>query len=992
MKHFLTGFFLFEIRYRKYCIAAVVICLLLSLIPVFKASYTTDMFLLFPERSESRNNLNAIMKSGMLNRVTVYFSRKDGQPFSDFKVLSFLKKSAAELKKDPRIHDVLYSPDNISVAGAVPEMIRFIPQYMPPEKLPDTAQMEKILQDGFNRLIFNPFALSDMLRNDPFSFTMPYFRKLEEMMQIYSFRFAPDTPYLVSPDKRFAMMVILTDVTAADYRACQKLLDLIHSVLSPSQAEKAGLRTEIFSAHTHTLDNQQGITRDLKIFAITTVIIFTLLFAVVYRFDWRGFLIPVIPGIATVFATALMAMLIKDIQVFTLGIGGVLIGLGGDYGIHLYAASLSKRGIRKGVEMLPGLFYAFLTTSLAFFCFIFTGVPAFTQFGIFAFFSLLFTFVLMILLLPGLLFKKDKKHQSMDFYKYLCFRPPYKLSLLLLGVIILVLFIGCGITKFDPDIRKFDISFNMNGGREKLCQQAFAGGQQPVLLLYHGKSEDELFAKMRKDQAILRKEIPANELVSGTDFFMERSLREKNLAKWKSFLQSEKWILFQKQFLLRARKAGFEKEFFQPFFKNLTDGIGQDADQTPQLLTFAKRSMFSENENGFYGIAMADLRHDKVLRQKSSAIVLSEKSVLNGMFRDITGNLPQLIPWIIILILCIMGIFLRSLKKILLSFFPMYFSLLAIIGLHGLAGMNVTLAVGVSCIITVGISVDYGLLLISERSQDFQGIFNAVTFSAITTAAGGMTVIFTQHPMLRAAGLTIIAGILAAWSVSVYIILPFLQKKHSGKTSGLIVICIFALTLFSGCTYKPFGEQQYESLPENIKISDPVSKSGAFQATAVVDYYFGSVTFLLAGEVTPEKCVIYGMNPAGFRLFELEGNRKGLLHYKWQKAIISGEQEKRISNFLYDAISSFFYIPELSEPFQQRKMQKDVLQLNAKICGKGIYAVYYSGKKPQMMKITCDTEKKDWEIRIYPEQIRGEIPYTYESGTLLRAGIRLTVF
>ena len=80
-------------------------------------------------------------------------------------------------------------------------------------------------------------------------------------------------------------------------------------------------------------------------------------------------------------------------------------------------------------------------------------------------------------------------------------------------------------------------------------------------------------------------------------------------------------------------------------------------------------------------------------------------------------------------------------------------------------------------IILCALAVDYGVFVIHAlRTGREQMVFRAVTLSALTTLAGGLTVAFTRHPMLSDAGCTLIAGIFFAWASAVFL-LPVLHKR-----------------------------------------------------------------------------------------------------------------------------------------------------------------------------------------------------------------------
>ena len=998
--NFFSRFFLFSVRYHFLLLAGAFVLSLLAVFQLFRTHYSADMRYLLPQNSLSVRNLEVVIDSGLANKVTLYLQRKDGEKLDNVSDMAAMTKFAEELKRLPQVRQVVCAPAGASPEEMYKDFVSHIPYLFPPSALPEGRELDSRLKENFRFLCLNPMGGALRSRYDPLGWTTGHLLKLEKVLKVSDLQFyAGNRSFLLSPDRKICMMLLYTDAAVSDYEKSISLVSDLERTVAKSLPER--IRCEFFSPHMHMLENGKIVRIDLWIFAVCTSVLFLLLFAVVYKWDLRGILIPFLASLGSLWAAALMGLLFRPVLLFTLAMGGILIGIAGDYGIHLYAASLSGRRIRNGIALIPKLLLAFLTTIFAFFCFIFTEVPAFVQFGTYSALTLLFSFLLLLSLLPGFLFFRKRPRATWDFFTLLKLENVCGKHAVFSGILLLCLGIGAFFVTFDTNMSKFDVGYVKFGKREAYFQRSFGKNSAPMpILFYREKSFDALLETCRKDKEKLLKNLPGLEMVTPSDLFTPEKEKRANKAAWEKFLSSGKWEAYKNEFAAKGEKYGYTRAFFAGFFDEMEKGIKAPYEEkTPLLLSFARRNMIGKS-SCWTGIALVRSSgfSAETLQKNSSGTVFSEEFFTRQLYKDISGRLPLVIPLVVLLVLAGTFLHLRSVLKTLLVFLPVAFCLIGIAGMHVFFGKEITLAVIVSGIITIGISVDYGVLLVNSDMSSH--IFNAIVFSAITTAAGGMTVLFTRHPMLRSAGLTIIAGISSSCLFTIFLLYPVLKKLRAGKgAKGLLPAGVLLLPLFfSSCTSLP-REERLPLLPVPNSMHSscrfPIrEKAREFQGSLLMDYKTGQAAFLVAGKMTEKgEFSFFGFSHAGIRLFTLSGEGNELKKREWAKNTVPEGRQKELSRFLYGALAAGIHAPSCTPKELHKSLTKEGGILLSGTFENGILLkCFYSGKECRIVRKEYWDRGNSRSVEFCRTPPGSDTAYLYSDKSIFQAYVKMKFY
>ena len=97
-------FFMLVRRFRWLCLAVVLVLSGIAAAVLLKTDFSTDMLNLLPTDSSARQKLDIVIQSGILNKATIYFSKKDGSPFTENELDGFLPQTMADLKNLPGVN------------------------------------------------------------------------------------------------------------------------------------------------------------------------------------------------------------------------------------------------------------------------------------------------------------------------------------------------------------------------------------------------------------------------------------------------------------------------------------------------------------------------------------------------------------------------------------------------------------------------------------------------------------------------------------------------------------------------------------------------------------------------------------------------------------------------------------------------------------------------------------------------------------------------
>lgn len=772
----------FGLRNPKSVWIALLLLSALAAASLLFSGFSTDVFRMLPDGSASLRACRALTDSGMFNKATILLTAETPDLFERPETEQALERLLARLMESPDVvrAECRMTPD--SLEDAIADLPRFLPQILPFEPL----DAERIAASAALRLATG--APSSMTLPDPTGMSMRLLSRLDVFRQVSGIALKEGASRLISPDGLHLMILLETSASPGDPRGGIRLRD--HLTRSLRERPVPGARSEFVLPHLHAVENERVLRGDVRAATIASIVIFTLLTLLIFRRDARTLLIPAVACFSAFLMLALTAALFRPALLMIAGMGGVIVGLGVDYGIHIYAATRGSRPLRRLVRIVPPLLLGASTSAAVFLAFLCTPISGMRQLGFFVGASLIACLVLAMTVLPGVFLRKGSDVGARPF----TLRPfGWKgaiacLLILLIGVPLLFrprpLSNDSG--RSERGLRAFDMtpeSVDLPARRQAEWFQADPE-RSPSFLLFSGATRDDATAKIPADWTA---DADAG-VFSPTALWPSRAAREANLASWRKGLDID---CFSKELDAAAERAGFASGVFHPFLKRLREGLENPPSAPPELFRPVLDRLTTQGRDGMFHAAVVAAPEAPVthLLRGTDAACVSQSALPSMLADDIVRSVR--IPVLLAIMIAVFFplICFRSVWKSALAWLPVVAALLTSLSVMAPHGAEVGLAVRIGLIVLAGLALDYGVFILSSRDgESFRHAAWSVTLSALTSLAGGAALLFARHPLLRETGMTLIVGLATAWFVSVFL-LPsliglrrraFPQKRETG--------------------------------------------------------------------------------------------------------------------------------------------------------------------------------------------------------------------
>ena len=492
------------------------------------------------------------------------------------------------------------------------------------------------------------------------------------------------------------------------------------------------------------------------------------LFLGVFRGDWRCIWIPIIPAAATVVAAGALAIICNSLQLFVLGLGGSILGLAVDQGIHIYIACREPNPLPRLVRLARPLALGAGTSIAVFLLLIFTRSPALRQLGLLAGCALALSLIASFLLMPTL--AATKPGNALEMPSAPKARPPEKIMRLtwaLVAIATALAFLPRTETSFRvealdgiPDAVLHD---------ENAYRKAWQPSSPNLLLLRD--PDGTLTAK-------LHQALDACRPISPNSFWPDQTTRKNYLEAWKNApLDSWETMLDN-----AAKNHGLPSGLFRSFFENLRQNLTNPATTPPEWFAQAYRQLRRNGISVFF-LENPQGAEETLAKGDFDAAILSPEALRTILTRDFGKQLKAMAVTAGIVIILLTFIMLRSFKKLLLALLPVLLTLHWLKALFALFGHPVTLMTAIGGVLLIGLAIDYGIFAVQWLDEGpGSTIPRAMLLSATTTVFTAAVLLFSRHPVLFDLGLVLSCGITLAYLVARFILPAFAHLHFSKRT------------------------------------------------------------------------------------------------------------------------------------------------------------------------------------------------------------------
>ena len=600
--------------------------------------------------------------------------------------------------------------------------------------------------------------VKSLLADDPMLLTLAWFTQAGQAYQ------QPDT------DPAFSAFFLETRHAGLDTLAQQgfqqTLTDTFHALNS---RHENGFTLEMTGVPVFATNIQAQVKQDITRISALSIGLVILLSWLVFR-SLRALLCISI----LLFTTACIAALVTQwvygyLHGLTLALGTTLIGICIDYFIH----SIVHAGNSTGVERVqairriwPALLVGGATTLIGYTALSFSGFPGLQQVAVFTSSGIVAALLITRYILPALLdLFRVQAQPRLNLSWLLTTAVGTRIRYLVIAIISGLLLAGGTRIQWGDDMGKLAPSLQQLAETDRAIRARLSSIEPGRFILVSGDSMEAVLQTAEAVQTQLEALQQQGKLDAYYPLFpwiASRQLQSQNAQAWNEALNPavrERWskTLMDHGFsaaafpaLSTAPESLLEPEqvLASPAAALLSSQLRQDATGTTAVIWLGSHQPQT----------LQDL-----LQPLPDARYFSQKDNIRQLASDYRHKAQTLLAWGILAILVLLSVRYRSVMTALRVLTPATLSIMLLLGLWGLSGVPMGMLHLIGLLLTAAVCVDYGVFFLENRSGNRERTFQAITVSAITTAAAFASLGIAENPALHALAGTVAPGVLTGF-------------------------------------------------------------------------------------------------------------------------------------------------------------------------------------------------------------------------------------
>lgn len=585
-----------------------------------------------------------------------------------------------------------------------------------------------------------------------------------------------------------AMLLMEVAFPPDDAARTSALMDAADAAVA--DAATAGVRVETIGSYRHFRDNLEGLLRDLLSAGPVSVLLIAVVLWSLVR-DGRTLLWIHLPAaLAMLAAVAVLGLRGQPAPLMLLGFASPFLGIAVENAIHMATA---LQGGHQRIAMRP-MVVSYLTTAVAFACLMLSAVPALRMLGLLVLVGLLVAMAASLTLLPALVRARRAPAPWRRITTGLIGIAGWstRRRLVITGLISIALIPGLWRLESLADLKRMD------GSRAETWQalDTFLGRwgslDSSSFLVAEHADLDRALERLERAHAVTG--LPQTALGLLVPSAAEQRRR---LAAWNAF-----WREHAASFAAELRAVGGERlaaacapslERYRPR-ETVAPVSPATWDGTPFARLFAQ---FVQHGDGRWQVVAPligltdprtpDLRAAEAVEAKLAAAGIddvwtaSRGRLAHRLVEVVHRDLRGLGGWMAVAMVALVWLIERRLRHVLAIVLPPALALAWTFGLLGWCGVPLTLFSVIVGAFVAGIGLDNAVFLAQPAHRSHT--LAPVLCCTVTALVGTASLITAGSPLLRNAGIALVAG-LSACLVACLLLTPLLMGPEPAEATG----------------------------------------------------------------------------------------------------------------------------------------------------------------------------------------------------------------
>ena len=810
-------------RYRLVFLVTAALCLL-SLLLGRHLTLDGDVLNLVPRENRVINTFREALEDfGSLDYLLLLVEARKGQTVDELQ--EFADLLAARLQAVP---DIQYVEHKIDTSGPFFSFFRTNQiLFLPPARLDDLQArftdpaIRAQVQENFRQLTGpSSFIVKQLLEEDPFQVSSLVFK--EVLRSKGPLKVDLSSGYYLSKDGG-SLLIIAKPVKPAQDTAFDKrlMVQVRRAVAEVSETFAAGLEEQAAGAgegrapgvdygggYIIALDDSELIMQDmLRNGTLSFIVILAL-----YYFCYRRFgailysSVPLMVGQILTLATAYIFL--RHLNSATTGFTAMLMGLGTDFTIVMYARYVEERtrgrSLEEALRLMMGVsafgvFTGAITSAGTFYAMCVTEYKGLRDFGFLVGTGILFCLVAILFLLPAMIAwnegrvrRKDVARKlylhSFGVERVMAWSTRHPAPVLAASAL---LTIGLGFyawnVEFTSNVQDLRSPKNRGIMMQETIARKFEASFTPMMVLCRGKDLDGVMEKNREANRLLDRFVEDGTLRGYESIFnylpprqdQEQVIRALRAGRDGAFDVPR----IERTFRSALNDSGFRAGTYDPYLKALPAILRPERPLAVSDLEAAGLERFigryiREDEGGRYKSvtylfpARPEAKRTappalvKALDHPSRGIEITGVNIASAELKRIfSRDAWRAVILGLILVTILLWMDFRSLWLTALAIIQLLVGVVWMLGCMRLLGIKMNFVNAFVTTMILGVGIDYGIHIIHRISQEglsnFDGLMEtgkAVVMAALTNVAGFGTIGLSNYPGLRSLGIVAAIG------------------------------------------------------------------------------------------------------------------------------------------------------------------------------------------------------------------------------------------
>ena len=645
----------------------------------------------------------------------------------------------------------------------------------------------QLIEDKQMLLFPSANVLTSNISRDPLNLFTPLLGRLRQGGM--SIDFDTYDGYILSPDGKKAIVILESAFGAHESEHNASLVSMLQDCRNRAEAADTTLDIHITGGPVIAVANADRIKRDSILAVVIAGILILALLIYVFRNARNILLILVSVGWGWLFAMGAIALYYDSVSIIVIGIASVILGIAVNYPLHLIDHLKESEHPRSALrEIVSPLVVGNVTTVGAFLCLVPLNSPALHDLGLFSSLLLVGTIVFVLLFLPHVV--RTRRRGEAPAPEPVLITRIASLSLekskwavwIVLALTAVFAWFSLD-TEFDSDMR----NINYMTAEQKADMAYFqslvnrAGGTESLYVVSNGTDWEEALEQNEVIDRTIDSLVAAGAGVRQSEvssFLVSGVEQQRRLQRWNDF-RSRYSTMLSDGLAEAAQRHGFSPTAFATFADIIeTEYKPRPFEDFDELISTVFMGNVSEN-SGTGRKSLVQVLSVPTDSMESVKQALEREREFRGLFFDVrsmNGSIADTLSDDFnyigfacgFIVFAFLWISLGSIELAIVSFMPMAFSWVWILGIMSILGIKFNIVNVILATFIFGQGDDYTIFMteglsyeLAYRKKLLASYKNSIVVSALIMFIGIGTLLFAKHPALRSLGEVTVVGMLS---------------------------------------------------------------------------------------------------------------------------------------------------------------------------------------------------------------------------------------